>query len=346
MDFKMNLYSDWIRLTLDEIMRMKKDGFIFDEYEVWKAKQLEVVKKQKQQIQEEGNDPSFLDIENTEDKLKNNYQHSLISRYLDLWYRIIEQRPRKVQYAKTFICPDEHKEALAIVVNEIENGKSLFPRLSRQIFDATQQDGMLFDWGIYHLHLGKTQDAHNAALIQGTKEIVYLMVDDNNAYLLCIDNHGKWTNKDLLKIVKISFPELIDKHKIQGIMSVDNIVSEQEHAKLRKYGVNTVTEIDGDYYFSPGGGINSARGSIHSTRQLQSIIHWLNNAEMLVKEHIPVIIKDNNLSFPDDNTVFNLSMSNIFHDKLVLHDDALGIEIQMPYSNDRRSIDNVLLVIK
>lgn len=77
-----------------------------------------------------------------------------IAEYFNLLERIPEQVPRKIYKCSSFKCPKKYQEALSILEDDIISGNSLFKYLSTNIFKASYSDGMQFDFGITHFHLG------------------------------------------------------------------------------------------------------------------------------------------------------------------------------------------------
>lgn len=81
------------------------------------------------------------------------------------WYiyreRTIRPSRRKVVKAKGFSCPPLFTDKLKRLETEIENGANLNSYLSRSIMDCSKDDLMLYDWGIYHLHISDKLDTKN-----------------------------------------------------------------------------------------------------------------------------------------------------------------------------------------
>lgn len=346
MTIKVNLYRDWIKLILTKIASLKTSGFSFEEYEEWEKRKLKSYRMQIDQLEKANSDTKTVELLMEEDSLHSQYDMEQIHTYLDFEYRIIEAVPRKIRYASDFLCPAQYIKALAQIKDEIRHGISLFPRLSRQILNASQQDGMLFDWGIYHLHLGLARDLKRPMLLEGTKEVLYLIVDENTAYFLVIADHGKWANKDILRIVKRDFPEKIDPYEMKGIIGLEHEYSEKDHLNLRKNGLNTITELDGRYYLSPGGGINSARGSLLSTTRLQQIIHWFDVAEKLINEHLEKLIYENPNKRVRDLCTIELTMESLQNDRIVVFDRSNGIRVDLLYTKDRKEYEQIILNVE
>ncbi len=141
------------------------------------------------------------------------------------------------------------------------------PHLSRRIFKPEEQDGMLFDFGIHHLHLGAVPDTKYPALIRGGDKILYCLVDEGAFYFLAIDNHGRWSDPGLLRIIKDSFPQKLEPYEVRGICGLAFDLPEKEREKFRKLGLNAMIELDGKFYAPPGGGITLAKTSAMSVME-------------------------------------------------------------------------------
>lgn len=341
LEISVNLYPDWIKLVLKEISALKKLGFKFEEYDSWKTRKITEYQAQKQKIETDGGDSNLVLNLMEEASLKSQYESDQIHTYIDFEYRKISSVPREIKYAKNFHCPPAYEKALKKVEQEIRTGASLFPRLSRQIFDAGQQDGMLFDWGINHLHLGMIPDTKNPTLIKGTKEILYLIATETTAYLLAVADHGLWADEDLLRIVKDSFPELLEPFQIKLSFLAEPNVPEEQHLALRKNGMNITIERDGKYYSPLGGGINSARGSMRSTARIQQISYWYQCVEELLKEHLPKItVETERLKNLSD---IELEMRELEPNRITLYDKKSSLQVVLTYTIDRTEVEYNIL---
>ncbi|MBA7552646.1 hypothetical protein ES705_45216 [subsurface metagenome] len=220
-------------------------------------------------------------------------------------------------------------------IDKVKKGEDLFPHLSRQIFNTKFLDGMLFDWGIQHFHLGLAPDKRRPKLIKGTKKVLYAIVKDDTFYILVIEDHGLWASKDLLRIVKNSFPEIIAPYKLEGILGMSPKYTEKEHLKLRNAGINTMNEIDGDFYMSPGGGINSARGSMQSTMRINQTRRWYRNAQKVITEEF-IKIWDSIPKKDDCNyDTLKLIMDKGENDRITTISEEHKISVILLYNKER-----------
>ena len=304
-EINLNLVRDFENAVLADIMEFKRLGFKFLEFDEWKV------------------DKADKDI--SEEKFK----RDLIYTYANLRQRMIDAKPRKVLYANNFERLSDYEEGLKYLENKIIYGNDLMPHLSRQIFKPSEQDGMLFDFGIYHLHLGTTPDNKHPYLIQGRKKILYSLFDNEYAYFLTIDNHGRWNDLDLLRIIQDSFPQKLETWEMKDVIGLSHNPTEEERALLRKSGVNTAIELDGRFYISPGGGITSARTSAFAVMEMNRYYHRYSNIEKYIKNYFS---NDTNVIRELGTDILNLSLKSFT--PFLLTDAEKNISIELIINNN------------
>lgn len=311
-DINIDLEENYIGLVYKEIMELKNKGFKFLEYDEWKT--------------ESGN------------KDENEYKRDLIFQYYNVQHKFVSSTPRNIKKCSDFKCPDKYTKGLELLEGSIISGEDLFPRYSRQIFKFDSNDGMLLDFGIYHLHLGTKPDAKHKGLIEGTEDVLYCMFDDKSAYFIKIAKHGLWNNVDLLKAVKDSFPEVLNKFKVEGIIGQGIDVTEDLRKKIRSKHMNCgIIEIDNEYYMQPGLGMNSKGTSNLSVqrclRQLEclriyeeDIVNWMKDNEQLIQGGI------------NENKVL-IEMTKYDNKKIYLEDKNGSMTIEFDYTNGEIQVD-------
>jgi hypothetical protein len=336
MEIVMNLYADWCCLVLQEVDRLTSHGFRFETEDEWRSRQVRTLKRQREEILRESGDTRNVDLLLSEERLRSAYRMDLILVYVDFRYRLIEPRPRTLRHSSRFDCPEHLRDGLSALEARIRSGESLFPHLSRQIFNATKQDGMLFDWGIHHLHLGLVPSAKDPRVIEGTKEVVYASIADDVAYFLVIGNHIRWADMDLIRIMKADFPHLIEPFALKGIHP-GNPVSEADRLRLRAAGAMVPVEIDGILYLPPGGGINTAGGSATSITKLQRTIHWYNMAESSMKKGLQSVAQGLGLSEDKLPESITLRMSKLEDDRITVEGEEQKVRLVLRYTTERNA---------
>jgi uncharacterized pyridoxamine 5'-phosphate oxidase family protein len=224
----------------------------------------------------------------------------------------------------------EYEDGLQQIEKEIINGDSLFPRLSRKIFKSDEQDGMLFDFGIYHLHLGTEQDKKYPQLIKGTRKVLFCLFDDEYAYFLVIDEHDKWANQELLRIIRDSFPHKFELWEIKDTLFENLPISEQGRLQFRKNGINTPIELDGKFYMPLGGGFTMLGSSFQAIINVQKKESRLREIENTLKEQFA-----NKIELEQKLDVPALSLSLQSLEPFVLMDNDNKISVEVEFNNDK-----------
>ena len=121
--------------------------------------------------------------------------------YYDIADRIPEATPRDIEKSDIFLFPQEHEAGLKFLEEKIRNGEDIKPHLSRGVERCDNFDGLLVDWGIYHLNLGNKHYVKNPKYVDRTGPLLYARLTSKIAYFLTVDEHGKWSDRNLIKII-------------------------------------------------------------------------------------------------------------------------------------------------
>ena len=308
MKINLDLVKDFENAVLADIEEFKKRGFKFLEFDEWKI--------------------GKADKDVSEDKFK----RELIYTYGNLRQRMIDAKPRKILYANNFVRLPDYEEGLKLLENKVKRGNSLMPHLSRQIFKPREQDGMLFDFGIYHLHLGTVPDTKYPFLIQGREKILYCLVDNEFVYFLVIDSHGRWNDLDLLRIIKDSFPQKLETWEMQGVFELPYNPKEE----LRKSGINTAIELDGKFYIPPGGGITMAKTSAIAVMEINRYYRRYRDIEKIVKNHFA-----NDKEVEQELKTDTLNLSLFSFTPFVLIDSEKDVVVELVFSSDNNRVEEI-----
>jgi hypothetical protein len=181
-----------------------------------------------------------------------------LARVFTLARSLIAPIPRQIKVAKNFVCPGHLKIGFEQVIGEIAQGVDLSPRASRKQREIKVfVDKMLADWGIHHLHLGTAliEKGRNKGLIQGDKEILFVYMTYDCAYIIGIYDHSSWAKEEILQIVHDNWPELIEVYRLPRDTELIRDVTEADRLGYRNHNINTFTKVRDALYFSPGGGL-------------------------------------------------------------------------------------------
>lgn len=196
--------------------------------------------------------------------------------------------PREVRIAENFICPQIHDAGFNQIVSEIMNGTDLMRRCSRkQSNQSGYYDRMLLDWGIYHLHLGTVEitQGRNRSLIQGHKEILFVFITNEVAYIIGIFDHSSWERLQVMKIVHSNWPHLLEPWKLRGVIDLAREVSDDDRRTLRGANINSPFKIEDTVYFGPGGGLTGAGTGANETNKALIVMRAADNLGRWIKEN-------------------------------------------------------------
>ena len=316
MEIFSNFRDDYMDIVLKRVEYLKKLDFKFIEYEAWKKRKLR--RPQKTLEQEESCGVNIF-LESNKDKEKmlyEEYSKDIAHHYFNLSYKIPEKRPRKIYKCSNFLCPEKLRDGLNQLEEKIIRGDDLLPNLSREIFDSTYRDYMLYDLGIVHFHLGTKPLKENPLLIKSTNELVYAFIVNDSCYFIRIDHHNNWGDINLLSTLKRDFPQVLNRWKIPG--EPVSKLSNKDRKELIKNGINTWLEIDGEYYMSPGMGINTAGTSslavLKMTRKFNKFIKLQEDVKQLILKNLKEIEKSMGKNLTDMHLILQETEPEIIYE--------------------------------
>jgi hypothetical protein len=189
-----------------------------------------------------------------------------------------------VHIHRDFVCPPECKEGYELLLHKIQSGEKFGAHLSKTTKATENHDLMLYDWGIYHFHLGV--EVEDDGYIQRTSKLLYAYIAKQDIYFLGIFDHGKWNAQELIEIIHKYFPESIKGCLING--TPEKVFSEEERKMLRNAHINTfVTVSDGTSYMGPGWGITAAGTSAQVRMQANEKHHEAMRIEKSILQELP-----------------------------------------------------------
>ena len=271
MNINADFREDFINLVFKEINKLKKLGFHFDDFSVWKKNQVDKLLKRIDMLKAKGEDYSYEKDSLDAKKLLRDYRRDMVHWYFNLRQRIPAQTPRRIFRCSQFSCPKGLETGLSILEKKIIAGENLLPHLSRKIVDPVFSDYMFYDFGLVHFHLGTKSNIKNPLLIEGTKEIVYAFMNEDSCYFIKIDDHGKWDDIALLECLKKDFPAVLEPLKITGEPLWKP--TKEERKKMLHLQINSYVEIDGENYLAPGMGVNAAGTSGLAVMEMNRFFH-------------------------------------------------------------------------
>jgi hypothetical protein len=173
--------------------------------------------------------------------------------------RRIEPRKRQVVLSSEFSCPSDLQIGWNVLKKKIEDGEDISAHLSLRIQNAEDTDRMLFEWGIYHLHLGVGLHPKNPDFQERTGPVLFGIPSLETFYVIGVYGHKSWSELAVMERVHKNWPEITQKHKLNGAISLAHIPSDEERKKLRASNINVFTQLsDGTVLGPMQGGFSSS----------------------------------------------------------------------------------------
>jgi hypothetical protein len=186
---------------------------------------------------------------------------ALLRNWLKIHHRRIEQHARRVEWSADLVgrepsLPEFQRAALRRIEAAVHAGDDLNPYLSRQLANDkafTTNDGMLNELGMQHMHMGEGLNADG--LINGTKELLFVLVSDDTVRFVEIFDHDAFADERPFRIAQANWPQLFARWQVPTPRSPGQALTPAERRTLRKKGGNAVLNArDGSSFLPPGGG--------------------------------------------------------------------------------------------
>lgn len=212
---------------------------------------------------------------------------TLLIEYFTWRHRLVSRRRRRVHRSKALerylrSATARQRTEVKGVLTEIADGVDLTSRLSTRITDgfrpglASQprrdQDLMLNDWGVHHLHLG-------AAFAEGrfvtrTGDLLYVAFTEQDAYAIGVFTHADWANYAVLNIIADEWPNHGIIHASATGLRLETKVKSPDRKRLREAGVTVLHERRGRV-FLPRGGVSTALTALGAAQASNAIMHGI-----------------------------------------------------------------------
>jgi hypothetical protein len=176
---------------------------------------------------------------------------AIVIGFLNWQKRQVHPASRKIHLSKTFQCPSQFVEPMAIIKKVIEEGLDMTPYLSKKIEDFDYSDQMLNDWGIHHMHLGESLEA--SGFVKRTGPLLFVRFTETDAYFVNVLSHGAWTKQEIVKTIHDNWPSLIAQYKLKDVISLRFRPTDDDVATLRGAHINTMLQLDDGVVYAPIG---------------------------------------------------------------------------------------------
>jgi hypothetical protein len=197
--------------------------------------------------------------------------------------------------------PQEITLGLQEFIEKAESGQDLKPHVSTKINKPDYPDLMLYDWGIFHFHLGTNPHPKLQGFVEGTDDVLFAIAHSHTARMYLIDIHphqGGFTNQDLLRILEENWPEIIEPYALKRCVGLPDNDSDSNIKRLREAGLNTILKTHGGRFLQPmGGGFTSAGNSSRIKREIYRIKTEVRQLEELFIQQRDTIADDFNREY-------------------------------------------------
>jgi len=219
-------------------------------------------------------------------------------RWLDFVTRYIAPHPRKIFASNKFPkkLSVEAEKSLHHLEKLIQSGADLNPYQSKGLIlhndtsaNKRQQrtDLLWADWGIHHLHLTTELIETGKYFSDRSKWVLFCIVGDDFLGLIDIREHSEseiFSNPDLIKTVAESWPEIMDRYRINGVLATSAVPTATEIATLQKGGVASFVRIGNQVYMGPGMGVTSASTPTRVSMAMISISKYIRELAKIVND--------------------------------------------------------------
>ena len=222
----------------------------------------------------------------------------LASRLFEMLIRRIEPVPRQVHLSNEIHdslgrlsrkMDEGASEAWTTVFylrNLFECGKTVLPHLSKGVGDTDPKnpDGLLWDYGMHHLHLGR--NVKTDGFVERSDWLLFAIVADQDVYFVDVRRHAdperlQWVRQDLLSIAHRNWPELTESRLLRGVSGTE--VTNTQKFELRRKKLNVVHEIDGRVIAPLGYGTAADGHSVLCRFLADKLLHELEHQQQLLE---------------------------------------------------------------
>ena len=222
----------------------------------------------------------------------------LTARYFEMSMRRIQPVPRRVHFSDQIhtslgeLSRRGKSESLARdawgmvfgLRQHLVDGVNVNAFLSKNIRNAEGWDGLLWNYGMHHFHLGRERGKDG--FVKRSKHLLFAIVAEMDAYFVDVRPHPPkdgigWVSQELLRIVHSEWPELIEKSILHGV-SGDELTDEEMH-ELRRKNVNYAMNIDGKAIARLLGGMAGDGSSGLCTFLASWLMHELRRHEEILR---------------------------------------------------------------
>ena len=223
----------------------------------------------------------------------------LASRYLEMRIRRIKPVNRRVHFSEeihhslgNLACNEDPKrnakalEAWGTVFylrHLLESGGPVIPYLTERVNNTEECDGLLWDYGMHHLHLSCKVGKNG--FVERSDWLLFAVVAEQDTFFVDVRPHTdperlQWVRQDLLTIVHSNWPELTASRVLHGVTG--DAVTDTEKRELRRKNANLVHDVEGRAIAPLGWGTTADGHSILCRFLADKLLHELEQQQGLL----------------------------------------------------------------
>ena len=224
--------------------------------------------------------------------------HRLTARYFEMNMRLIQPVPRRVHFSeqihaslgelsrrgKDDTAARDAWGAVFRLRQLLADGDNVNGFLTMNIGRAAALDGLLWQYGLHHFHLGRETDKDG--FVERSDYLLFAIVAPTDTYFVDVRPHPPrrgigWVSQDLPRIVHSNWPKLIERNVLHGILG--NNLTDEEMQELRRKNVNYAINIDGKAIAPLLGGMAGDGSSVLCTLSASRLMKELRYHEEVLR---------------------------------------------------------------
>lgn len=200
--------------------------------------------------------------------------------YLTIMKKIVIPKSRNVIISpllKNKLKSHPKENEIKLLESLFKQGKDVNYFQSKRLFQTKFHDHLLYEWNIYHFHLGNTTEK-NSKFIKQTDIMLFVYVTDETVVFLDTEKHaeGIFGDEKWLEILHDYYPELIEIYLDDTIKDVSPKLDSISRQTLWNKGyLIGMTKIRDKVYHSPGIGRSTSGHSVIVVKTSNEIIRWI-----------------------------------------------------------------------
>jgi hypothetical protein len=217
-------------------------------------------------------------------------------RWMDFAARYVSPRPRTIVASLAFpkSLPTDIEQAFRTLESKFQQGEDVNHFQSKGLVLHNDTSGMRrqsrtdllwADWGVHHFHLTREPVPLGSYFSARSDWLLFCIVQDDSVGLVDIREHSEidlFADKELINIIVRSWPHYMNQFRLDGVLAANGQTTAEELSKLRKSGIATAIEVDGQVYVAPGMGVTTASTASRVTSSIVKVRRCLRELARIV----------------------------------------------------------------